>query len=254
MRVTVLGCGSSTGVPAIGGRWGECDPTEPRNRRRRASIIVETASTRMLVDTSPDLREQLLDAGVDRLDAVLYTHAHADHVHGIDDLRFINRGRQEPLPAYAAPQTLDTIAHRFAYVFRAGAAKGNYQPFLEERVIAGPFEVGDIAVRPFEVEHGAIHTLGFRIGGLAYTPDVGEMGEDAFDAIAGAAVWIVDCFRLEPHWTHAHLDKVIEWAGRLRPGRTLLTHMSYRVDYRTTATACPAVMEPAYDGMVLEIP
>lgn len=255
LTVRVLGCGPSTGVPVIGNRWGDCDPNNPRNRRTRASILVEGGGSRVLIDTSPDMREQLLAAGIDDLDAVLYTHAHADHVHGIDDLRFMNRRREArgQLPVYGDSATLETITSRFDYIFRPGAAHGHYQPFLDDRRIDGPFSVGGLKIQPFAVDHGDIPTLGFRIGGLAYTPDMVAFDEEARGLIAGAAVWIVDCFRLEPHWTHAHLDLVLEWASSLKPGRMVLTHMSHRVDYARTLAACPDNVVPAYDGMVLDV-
>ncbi len=256
LTVRVLGCGPSTGVPAIGNRWGDCDPADPRNRRSRASILVEGGGTRLLIDTAPDLREQLLSADVDDLDAVLYTHAHADHVHGIDDLRFINRRRDNPgvLPVYGLAETLMTITQRFSYIFHDGAAHGHYRPFLEAQAIDGAFTVGALEVRPFAVDHGDIPALGFRIGGLAYTPDVVELDGEARALIQGAGLWIVDCFRLEPHWTHAHFEKAVAWAAELKPQQTLLTHMSHRVDYAKTLAACPPGVAPAFDGMVIDVP
>jgi phosphoribosyl 1,2-cyclic phosphate phosphodiesterase len=255
MRVTVLGCGASTGVPAIGPDWGRCDPGDRRNRRRRVSVLVEIGATIILIDTSPDLREQLLDAGVARLDAVLMTHAHADHLHGIDDLRAVNRLMRSAIPLYADAQTLAEISRRFAYVFKPVDAPGRfYKPTLVPHEITGPFEIGGSPIVPFLQDHGFSTTLGIRIGGFAYSTDVTELDGNAFAALAGVELWIVDCLRREPHPTHSHLAKTLSWIARVGPRRAVLTHMDQSLDYRVLSGALPSGVEPGQDGLVIELP
>jgi phosphoribosyl 1,2-cyclic phosphate phosphodiesterase len=253
MKVRILGCGASGGVPRLGGVWGACDPAEPRNRRRRASILVEDGTTALLIDTSPDLREQLLDAGTRRLDAVLFTHAHADHLHGIDDLRSMNRLMRAPLPVYADAQTLATIAERFDYVFRPVAEGASfYKPTLIPHTIDGEFTVADVKIVSFVQDHGFSTTLGFRIGAMAYSTDAVDLGEAAFAALAGIDLWIVDCLRYEPHPTHSHLARTLSWIERVKPRRAVLTHMDIQLDYATLSRELPPGVEPAYDGLTLE--
>ena len=259
-RVIVLGCGSSAGVPRIGGDWGTCDPSDPRNRRSRCSIIVErttgAGTTRALVDTTPDLRTQLLAAGVGLLDGVAWTHAHADHIHGIDDLRTVVQNRRARLPVWADPETGDLLLTRFAYVFVAPAGS-LYPPILDLRTIDGPFEIGGaggaIRLEPFCVRHGRIEALGFRIGDFAYLPDVSEIPEDAWPALAALGTLMVDALRREPHPTHAHLARSLEWIARLAPRRAILTNMHNDLDYATLAAELPAGIRPAHDGLVFEI-
>ncbi len=252
MKVTILGCGSSMGVPLVGDHWGDCDPVEPKNRRLRASILVEEGPTRLLVDTGPDLRQQLLTAGVTSVTAILYTHAHADHLHGIDDVRGLNLGMGTTIDAYADAATLKIIRERFGYVFQALKGDYFYKPTLVPKTIDGPFEVGGMRIQPFEQDHGFSKTLGFRIGGIAYSTDVVNLDETAFGILAGVDLWIVDAFRIEPHVTHTHLAKTLEWIERVKPKRAVLTHMSQWMDYRRLKATLPAHVEPAYDGMVLE--
>ena len=254
MRVTVLGCGPSTGVPVIGGDWGRCDPGDRRNRRRRVSVLIEIGAVVMLIDTSPDLREQLLDAGVTRLDAVLLTHAHADHLHGIDDLRSVNRLMRSAIPLYADGQTLAEIGRRFGYVLKPVDEPGRYyKPTLMPHEIVGPFEIRGIPVVPFAQDHGFSTTLGIRIGGFAYSTDVTELHDLAFAAIQGVELWIVDCLRREPHPTHSHLAKTLSWIARVRPRRAVLTHMDQSLDYRELSAELPSGVEPGYDGLVIEL-
>lgn len=250
MKVTILGCGGSGGVPLVGGVWGACDPANPKNRRRRSSILIEKDDATILVDTSPDCREQLLAAGVRRLDAVLYTHAHADHLHGIDDLRAINRQMRRPIPVYAAAWTLDEIEARFAYALRPIEPGDTfYKPTLEPHVIDGPFTVAGIRIEPFVQDHGFSKTLGFRFGALAYSTDVVDLDDRAFAALAGVDVWIVDCLRERPHPTHSHLAKTVAWIERVRPRRAILTHMDVDLDYEKLRKSLPPSIEPGYDGM-----
>lgn len=255
MKVTILGCGGSSGVPLIGNVWGDCDPSEPRNRRRRVSILVEEGDTRILVDASPDLREQFLDANVDRLTAVILTHAHADHVHGIDDLRSINYLMQAPLPLYATPETLAEVGRRFGYALEPPRVPPTfYRPVLTPTPIAeSSFTIGGVEVRCFEQDHGYGTTLGLRFGKVAYSTDVVRLPEEAFAALQGVDTWIVDCLRPTPHPTHAHFDLVLEWVGKVKPRRAVLTHMGHLMDYRRTSERCPPGMEPAYDGMMIAV-
>jgi phosphoribosyl 1,2-cyclic phosphate phosphodiesterase len=255
VKVTVLGCGASTGVPAIGPNWGACDPADPRNRRRRCSLLVEIGAVGLLIDTSPDLREQLIDAGVRRLDAVLLTHAHADHLHGIDDIRQLNRLMKAAIPLWADAPTLAEIGRRFGYVLEPPREPGHfYKPTLEPHAITGPFAVAGVDVRPFAQNHGFSTTLGFRIGGLAYSTDVTELDEPALAALAGIELWIVDCMRKAPHPTHSHLAKTLGWIERVAPRRAVLTHMDQSLDYRVLAAELPAGVEPGYDGLAIDLP
>lgn len=258
MKVTILGCGGSGGVPLPGrkpgGYWGNCDPANPRNRRRRVSILVEQDGTAILVDTSPDLRQQILDAEIDRIDAVVYTHAHGDHCHGIDDLRWFVYDHGAPIDAYMDARTRELLTARFAYAFASCADPDSfYKPLLADRTIEGPFQTGSIEVIPFVQDHGWETTLGFRFGPVAYSTDLVDLDEAAFQALAGVDVWIVDCLRLAPHPTHSHLDKTLGWIERVAPRRAILTHMNHTLDYAELAARCPAGVEPGYDGLTIEL-
>jgi phosphoribosyl 1,2-cyclic phosphate phosphodiesterase len=255
MKVTVLGCGASWGVPAIGPDWGRCDPADPRNRRRRGSLLVESRGRALLIDTAPDLREQLLDAGISRLDAVLLTHAHADHLHGIDDLRVVSQLAGHAIPFYASGAALAEADRRFGYAFKPVIpGRPVYRPALTPHEIAGPFTAAGMPVLPFIQSHGFSETLGFRIGALAYSTDVVELDEAAFAALAGIELWIVDCLRRVPHPTHANLAKVLAWIERLRPRRAVLTHMDQSLDYRELSAELPEGVEPGHDGLIVELP
>ena len=237
MRVTILGAGASSGTPAVGIGWGRCDPQNPRNRRTRASILVEEGTTRLLVDTSPDLRQQLLRTEVDRLDAVLFTHAHADHLHGIDDLRGVNRAMNMPIPAYLDERTLEGVRSRFGYVL-APLPEGvdtYYKPTLEPHIIApgDNFTIGEIPVTAFEQDHGYSKTIGFRFGDIAYSTDVVDLDENAFAALAGVSTWIIGTLTDVPHHTHAHVGKALGWIERAGPRRAVLTHLGLDLDYAT---------------------
>lgn len=252
MKITMLGCGGSGGVPLIGNEWGACDPSNPKNRRLRPSIYIEAEGLSILVDTSPDLREQLLTNSIKKVDAILYTHAHADHVHGIDDIRGMNRIMQKAIPAYATQKTMDEIQAGFGYIFRPlPEGHGFYKPQLTPHIINGQIKIGDLDIIPFEQNHGFTTSLGFRIKDFAYSTDVVELSDAAFEKLAGINVWIVDCFMYDQHHTHAHLAKVLEWVGRLKPARTILTHMSARLDYDALKAKLPAHIEPGYDGMII---
>lgn len=261
LHVTILGCGSSGGVPRLGGHWGDCDPTNPKNRRRRCSILVERTSaagkTTVLIDTSPDLREQLLSADVGRLDAVIYTHGHADHVHGIDDLRMIVFNMGARLPVWADAETRAGLLDRFAYVFKQPEGS-SYPPILDMNTINGEVTVegagGSITLTPFEVSHGSVNALGFRIGDVAYLPDVAQIPDDVWPQLEGLSCWIVDALRRAPHPTHAHLARTLEWIARMKPDRAVLTNMHIDLDYEQIMAETPDHVEPAYDGLRLIFP
>lgn len=254
LRVTILGCGGSGGVPLVGNVWGNADPTEPRNRRRRPSILVQNRDTTILVDTGPDMREQLNDAGVKRLDGVLYTHAHADHAHGIDDLRAVNWLQHAPVQLYGDPKTMDILTRRFDYCFAAAEVKPPFfpRPVLIPNVINGPLTIGSIEILSFVQDHGFSESLGFRFGPVGYSTDVVNLSDEAFDILAGVDTWIVDCVRVEPpHPVHAHWEITRRWIERLRPRRAILTHMNQSMDYASLRAMLPPGVEPGYDGMVL---
>ncbi|HEY5598556.1 MAG TPA: MBL fold metallo-hydrolase [Kiloniellales bacterium] len=258
MKVTILGCGGSGGVPYVdgtpGGNWGACDPANPRNRRRRVSILVESAGTTVLVDTSPDLRAQFFDAEVRHLDAVVFTHAHADHAHGLDELRGFMHARGAPIDAYMDAETRRALTTRFDYAFASSCdPKSLYRPVFQDRVLDGPARIGALEVVPFIQGHGTENTLGLRFGPVAYSTDVVALDEPAFAALAGVQVWIVDCLRDRPHPTHSHVAQTLNWITRVKPARGILTHMNHQLDYEDLRRRCPSGVEPAYDGMVIDI-
>lgn len=261
LRFTILGCGSSGGVPRLGGKWGDCDPENPRNRRNRCSLLVERdgteGTTTVLIDTTPDMRHQLLATNTGRLDAVLYTHSHADHVHGIDDLRMIVFNMRARLPVWADGDTQNALLSSFGYAF-VQPEGSPYPPILNMKTIAGPFEVdgpgGPIPFRPFKVGHGSIDSLGFRIGTLAYLPDVAQIYDDAWEELRDLDYWIVDALRRDPHPTHSHLEQTLDWIEQAAPKQAVLTNMHIDMDYETIARETPANVSPAYDGMTLRLP
>ena len=262
MRVTVLGCGGSAGVPQLGGAdghgdWGACDPAEPRNRRSRSSIVIESdTGERLLVDTSPDMRSQLLAAGVPLVHALLFTHAHADHTLGIDDVRILNRLIGRPLDAFMTERTRNELLERFEYAFRPWTGPYFFRPAMVVHSIAAgdPIAIAGLHVQTFEQDHGYLPTLGLRIGPFGYSTDVAKLDDAGFAMLEGVDTWLVDCFQRKAHTTHANVDQVIAWAERLRPRRTVLTHMGYDLDWAWLRRRLPAGMEPAHDGLVLEFP
>ena len=254
MRVRILGCGTSTGVPRIGNDWGACDPADPRNRRTRSSILIDSAGQQMLVDCGPDLREQLLAAGTAGLAGVIVTHDHADHCHGIDDLRQVAQQRGAPVPLYARDATLARLHVRFAYIFDGSPF---YPPVLDPTSIEEALPLGQAILRFVDQPHGGISSLGIRAdeGGasVAYAVDFHELTSPMADMYQGADLWICDCLRRDPHPTHAHLDAVLGWARELGVGQLLLTHLDKSMDYATLARELPDWAAPAFDGQEVEL-
>lgn len=254
MKVTILGCGGSSGVPLIGGSWGACDPNEPKNARLRPSILVEDGETVVLVDTTPDVRQQLLRANAKKITAILYTHAHADHTHGFDDIRYVNWLMRKPIDCYADAATIADIRQRFAYAFKSPAPDQFYRPNVVLHEISGPFTVGSLQIIPFRQDHGSGgQSLGFRFGDFAYSTDVKALDEQAFETLAGIKTWVVDALREDPHPTHSHIKQTLDWIARVKPERAYFTHMNERTDYRKTLAKLPKGVEPAFDGLVLTV-
>lgn len=257
-KVTILGCGASAGVPTIGNNWGNCDPKNTKNRRRRSSIFIEYENTKLLVDTSPDMREQLINANISSFDAIFYTHEHADHTHGIDDLRLVYYlNNQKSIPVYSDERCLNELQQRFPYLFGVGenpATPEDFNAFLEPHIIStNPFEIKDILIKPFLQDHGTITTLGFRIDDFAYSTDAVNLDESAFEALRGVKTWVVDCLRMTPSKVHAHLDKTLEWIEQVQPDQAFFTQMSKDLDYDTLCNTLPSHIRPAYDGLVITL-
>jgi phosphoribosyl 1,2-cyclic phosphate phosphodiesterase len=260
ITLRILGCGSSGGVPRLGGHWGACDPSNPKNIRKRCSLLVtrttQAGVTRVLIDTSPDLRQQLLDADVGELDAVIYTHAHADHVHGLDDIRMIVYNMRQRLQVWADGDTGNQLLARFGYAF-VQPKGSNYPPICDLNTINGDVTIdgagGPITFTPFEVEHGSIDALGFRINNAAYLPDVSDIPEDVWPLLENLDLWIVDALRRDPHPTHAHLAKTLEWIDRVSPKQAVLTNMHIDLDYATLAAETASNIQPAFDGLTLTL-
>jgi phosphoribosyl 1,2-cyclic phosphate phosphodiesterase len=262
LRFTILGCGSSMGVPRPALGWGACDPNNPKNRRRRTSLLVERrgkkGSTNVLVDTSPDLREQLLEAGVDWLDGVLMSHEHADHCHGIDDLRPLFVGKRRRLDMYLSEVTSRTLRERFSYCF-ATPPGSEYPPILNEHRLAAGTSVtvdgegGPITALPLLQHHGDIASLGFRFGGFGYSCDLSGMPEESVAALNGIEVWVLDALRYTPHPSHLSVAEALAWIDRIKPRRAILTNLHSDLDYETLRKELPPHVEPAYDGICVEL-
>lgn len=254
MRFLILGCGTSSGVPRIGNDWGSCDPSNPKNRRSRSAILADVGDERLLVDCGPDLRQQLLDADIAHVDRVIVTHDHADHCHGIDDLRQLMQARGEPVPLHARQDTLDRLYRRFTYAFEGLAL---YRPILDPVAIEVEWKIGKTRVRFVDQPHGGISSLGLRFDkygkSAAYSIDFHEMSADMVALYQGLDLWIVDCLRREAHPTHAHLDAVLGWARDLGIGQILLTHLDNSMDYADLVAALPDWAAPAYDGQEIEL-
>ncbi|HEX8669813.1 MAG TPA: MBL fold metallo-hydrolase [Allosphingosinicella sp.] len=254
MEVRILGSGTSSGVPRVGNDWGQCDPGNPKNRRRRVSILVSHGKARILVDTGPDLREQLLDADVRDVEAVIWTHDHADHCHGIDDLRQLYHARGRPVTGYGRPDTLDVLTHRFGYAFDG---KDGYPAVVRPLILPDHMNLAGISVRAVDQPHGPIISAGLRFdaGGVSigYSTDFNELTPQMANTFEGIDLWIVDVLRRRPHPTHPHLSQALEWIQELKPKRTVLTHMDNTMDYDTLLAELPAGVEPGYDGMEIAL-
>jgi phosphoribosyl 1,2-cyclic phosphate phosphodiesterase len=250
VKARILGCGTSTGVPKIGNQWGECDPGEPRNRRMRTSLLFESAGRRLLVDCGPDLRQQMLDADCGRIDAVVVTHGHGDHCHGIDELRPLAAALDAPIPLHARPKTLEELLHRFAYAFERSEF---YRPVAEARPVLDDWSFGDARVRVVDQPHGNVTSLGLRFDenekSLAYSIDFNDLTDDMGALYEGVDVWIADCLTRHKHPTHADLPRLLDWARECRVGHLYLVHMGNGLDYRTLVAELPDWAEPAYDGL-----
>lgn len=257
MRVTMLGSGGSAGVPFIGCDCNVCQSDNPKNKRTRVSIFIEINGVNLLVDTSPDLRQQALRNNIRKVDAILYTHAHADHANGIDDVRSFNYQKGGPMPIYGDKATMDTLSHRFSYAFQVAPDNHWYRPTLIPNALptaaSHDFEVEGIPVRAIEQGHGKGKSLGFRIGNFAYSTDADFLSDEAFEALAGVETWIVDCLRYTPAPTHAVMETTLRWVERLKPKRAILTHMSHEMDYDKLTRELPSGIVPGYDGLVFEL-
>lgn len=250
MKVTILGCGTSSGVPRVDGDWGACDPNELRNRRRRVSILVEHDATRILIDTSPDLREQLLSEGGGAPTAVIWTHEHADHCHGIDDLRPFYFRKRAPIPGYARPRVLAALNHGFDFAF---AGHQGYPAYVAGTTLADAIDIRGIHVRAVDLPHGQITSTGLRFDAagkaIAYFTDFSTLPSAAAELVEGVDLWIVDAVRRQPHPTHPHLAQTLGWIAAHVPGRAVLTHMDQSMDYHALLAELPPGVEPGYDGM-----
>ena len=254
MKVRILGCGTSTGVPRVGNNWGQCDPDEPRNRRLRSSVVLDSAGETLLIDCGPDLRQQLLDGGIGRIDGLIVTHDHADHVHGIDDLRPLAYALGRPVPLHARRLDLERFQQRFAYAF---ATAGIYPPVVTPVALEQELAWGDALLRFVDQPHGGITSLGMRIEegnrSLVYSIDFHELTMEMANLYQGTDVWICDCLMRRPHPTHANLDAVLSWAAELNVGQLYLTHMGNGLDYATLLGELPDWAAPAYDGLEISL-
>lgn len=254
LKLTILGCGTSSGVPRIGNDWGACDPDEPKNRRSRASILIESATTRLLVDTSPDMHAQLLAADVLEIDAILWTHDHADHCHGLDDVRQLYHHRRTPVPAYARAQTLKQLQRRFAYAFEG---RQGYHATMEPHPLPDGLRIGDIDIACVDQPHGEIYSTGFRFThagrSIGYATDFHALTPEMLALYDRLDIWVVDALREKPHPTHPHLALTLDGIDAARPQRAILTHMDQSMDYATLCNTLPPGIEPGYDGMVIEL-
>jgi phosphoribosyl 1,2-cyclic phosphate phosphodiesterase len=250
VKIRILGCGTSTGVPKIGNEWGKCDPTEPRNTRLRSSILVESGGERLLVDCGPDLRQQLLAAEVGRLDGVIVTHAHGDHCHGIDELRPVAQMIGDPVPLYSRADVLGELQLRFAYAFEQSEF---YRPIVEARELDEELHFGHSVARFVDQPHGGPTSLGIRFDegsrSAVYAIDLSDLTDEMSELYQGTDVWVADCLTRTPHPTHAHLDAILGWARELRVAQVYLTHMGNGLDYQTLVTELPDWAAPAHDGL-----
>lgn len=261
IRFTILGCGSSGGVPRLGNKWGVCDPKNPKNKRQRCSMLVERigkdGTTTVLVDTSPDMREQLLTANIGWLDGVIYTHEHADHVHGLDDLRMIVINRREKLAVYASGNAKSEIRNRFSYAFETPDGS-DYPPILEMHTLSDELIIngkgGPIKIETFDVPHGTISVRAVKINGVLYTPDISDLPQNPNEFFAGIDTWILDCLRHTPHPSHVNVETALGWIKRFNPKNAVLTNLHIDLDYDALSESTPNNVVPAFDGMQITFP
>ena len=264
VTATILGCGSSAGVPRVGNNWGQCDPQNAKNRRRRCSLLIEgrragcDRPTRIIIDTGCDLREQMLDHNVDAVDAVFYTHEHADHTHGIDDLRVLALINKKRIDVYMSSRAAKRITTAFDYCFETSGDHG-YPPILTSHIIEAGDRVvvdgpgGSIEVLAFTQEHGGINSLGFRVGGFAYSVDLSGLPDDSLNAVANLDVWVLDALRPVPHPSHLCLPESLDWIERMKPSQAILTNLHIDMDYESVKTSIPSGVSPAFDGLVVDV-
>lgn len=257
MRVTILGCGSSAGVPEIGCGCPVCTSGDPKNNRTRVSLFVEVNGINLLIDSSPDLRQQALRHDIKHIDAVLYTHDHADHTNGLDELRSFNRLSGDTIPVYGEQHTLDSIQERFPYAFAPMIKKIWFRPSLEAHALVNEpihhCQIAGVAVTAFHQIHGKINTLGYRIGNFAYSTDCNDLPESAYEALKGTEIWVVDCLRYTESYSHSNFKRTLEWIKRVKPRLAILTHMAHEFDYHILSKELPNGVVPGYDGMILEL-
>jgi len=255
MKFTILGCGGSTGVPVVGNDWGNCDPTEPRNVRTRASLLIQSEKTDIIIDTTVELRQQINSANVKKLEGVLFTHAHADHINGFDDLKQLAYNSGSLLNVYGVDEVIDEISIRHSYAYTAMHDTGLYQPFVKNNEINyyDDFTIGDINIKTFKQDHHLCNTVGYRFGDVAYSVDMKYLDQKAIDALKGVKVWIVDSYGYHNEGiTHANFEQIFEWIEIIKPEKTYLTVLNKKMDYRTLCNELPSHIIPCYDGMVIE--
>lgn len=257
MKLTILGCGPSGGVPLVGNVWGRCDPQNPKNYRLRTSLLIEDQGHKILIDTSPDLRQQLLRVGISQVDAVLYTHAHSDHAHGIDELRpMYFSGQRQSIPIYGQAHVLNEIQDHFGYLFMPLEDPDQasiYPRIFNPQEVKGEFELFGHKIISFEQDHGHSISTGYRFERFAYSTDVKALDAGALEVLAGVDTWFVDCLDYTPRPTHAHLEQTLAWIDQVKPRRAILIHMNQNLDYEELRAQLPAHVEPAFDGMVIEV-
>ncbi len=258
MKITILGCGHSLGVPVIGCDCAVCISKNPKNKRLRVSVLIEINGLNIVVDTSPDFRQQMLLTNIKKIDAVLYTHDHADHTHGLDDLRGFNALQKDVIPIYSNAEIIESLQKRFSYAFLPKPSENViFRPSVAANILPDvpnhTFMIGNTKIIAFEQQHGKSSTLGYRIGDFAYSTDVNMLSEAAFEALSGVKCWVVDCLRYTPSYSHSHLSQTLQWKSHVNPQQTILTHMAHEFDYDTLSSELPTGVFAAYDGMVIEI-
>ena len=250
MKIRILGCGSSFGVPLIGNKFGNCDKNNPKNYRLRPSIVIYYKNKNILIDTSPDLRYQLLQANCQRINAVLYTHMHADHIHGLNDLRSLRLISKNMIPAWGSKETINYLEDNFSYMFKPSKL---YEPIMYSNLISENFKIDDIEVTAFQHNHGNVDCTTYRINNFAYSTDIKEFYEGTLNKLKNIDVWVIGCLRMDSHPSHANYDKIIEYINYVKPKKAYLTHLTGLMDYQELLDRCPNNVEPAYDGLEFEI-